>query len=536
MNPIYAIALPLLTGLVTLFWREPSNARRAFVGVSAGLQLVLALVWIGVIYATEPRALPLGNWPAPFGIFLVLDLLAAIMLGLSTLTAFATLLFGYAEQRPEIENPLRLPLVQFLMVGIHMSFLTGDLFNLFVAFEVMLIASYALMTLEADDWDIKQAVPYLTINLFGSALFLVACGFTYSLFGTLNFAGIAAAGDQVLAEHPGLLTALAVLLMLVFCIKAGVFPLYFWLPNSYPVLPTAVAALYAGMLTKVGVYVLMRLFGTVLPHELTGVHTALAWLAGLTMVFGVLGAVSRNFSRGILSFHILSQIGFMVLAIGFFTIPGSDQLPAHYAMAAAIFYIIHHIVVKSSLFMAAGTAARITGSDDLDLAGHVWRVAPLIGIVFMIQAMSLAGMPPLSGFWGKYMIIMGGMELGRLGNTGAYFLVVMSLIASILTLFSMLKIWLGAFWAEPPHVTADPDRAPWQPMARITFGLVAVSLCIGLGAEGVMQIAFAAAEQTLDQGAYHAAVYGAETPLPSGPPPAVDSLASLPAQTANLQP
>ncbi|MCX7867161.1 MAG: proton-conducting transporter membrane subunit [Limisphaera sp.] len=484
------LVVPLCTALLLLFWGRPSRGRRAMATASAVGQLVVAL-GLGIrTYDEGPWVLPVGNWAAPFGIVLVADLLSAVMIVLGSWTALMAIVYGSAELSVRVEHPLRLPLMQFLVAGINLSFLTGDLFNLFVAFEVMLIASYALLTLEADDWDIKQGFPYVAVNLAGSTLFLCGAGLAYRLFGTLNFADMAqrVAG---MADDPRVVS-LALLFLAVFGLKAGLFPLYYWLPNSYPILPAPVAALYAGMLTKVGVYVLLRIFGTVLPHELSGVHALLAWLAGATMLLGVVGALSRNFVRGILSYHILSQVGFMMLAIGFFT---------EFAFAASIFYIIHHIVVKSSLFLIGGTAALLNRTDNLDRMGNLWRHAPGLGVAFLFQALSLAGLPPLSGFWGKFAIAMEGLRLGE------YVLVGISLVASILTLLSMLKIWNGAFWnaAEDREVCLWDWR--WVRMNRVNLAMVAVSLGIGLGAEGVFQVATRAAQQVRDRDGYAAAVF-----------------------------
>jgi multicomponent Na+:H+ antiporter subunit D len=491
---ILPLLLPLLTAVTLLFWGRPSPGRRVLAAGSAAMQLVVALGLLARTLAGTPLVLPVGNWSARLGIVLVADPLAAVMVTLCTFTALAAVLYGFAEYRPAIEHPLRLALLQFLVAGINLAFLTGDLFNLFVAFEVMLIASYALLTLEADDWDVKQAFPYLAVNLTGSTLFLCAAGFAYRLFGTLNFADLAARAAAQ-SDDPRV-TALALLLLVVFGLKAGLFPLYYWLPNSYPILPAPLAALYSGMLTKVGVYVLLRAFGTVLPHDLTGVHTLLAWLAGATMIFGVVGALSRNFIRGILSYHILSQIGFMVLAIGLFT---------EFAFAACVFYIIHHIVVKSSLFLIGGTAALLNRTDNLDRMGNLWRQAPALGVLFLLQALSLAGLPPLSGFWGKYAILVEGLRLGE------YVLVALALGASLLTLVSMLKIWNAAFWfgAKDRKVCLGDGR--WRQMNRVTAGMVLVSLGIGLGAEGVFRVAQQAATQARDQAGYIRAVQAVVT-------------------------
>lgn len=484
--------LPLVTGLATLLWGRPSAARRWFLALAALVQLAVGISLLVANLSGRPLVLVAGGWAAHVGIALVADLLASIMVVLGAFTATAAVLFSFIETSRRVEHPLRLPLMQFMMAGINLAFLTGDLFNLFVAFEIMLIASYALLTLEADDWDIKQAYPYLAINLFGSVLFLGAAGLAYGLFGTLNFAGII----QQSAGMPGdpRLVLLALLLLVVFGTKAGLFPLFYWLPNSYPILPAPLAGLYSGMLTKVGVYVLLRLFATVLPHDLTAVHQWIAGLSGLTMVLAVLGAISREFIRGILSFHILSQIGFMTLAIGLFT---------PLSLAACIFYIIHHIIVKASLFLIGGTAVVLNRTDHLDRMGHLWRATPWLGIVFLLQALSLAGVPPLSGFWGKYVIIVEGLR------TGALALVAAALLASLLTLFSMLKIWQAAFWAEPKHVPVRTDDPRWRPMLWIVGGMTVVSLTIGLGAEGVLRLAERTADQVLDRAGYAARVFEA---------------------------
>lgn len=478
------ILLPLLTAIVLLLAGR-RRWRRWLVALSAAVQLGVALLLAQGAYGQPPQVLALGGWAAPYGIVLVIDLLAAIMLALGALTALAAILFGLAELPAEDENPLRLPLIQFLVTGINLAFCTADLFNLFVAFEVMLIASYALLTLEADDWDIKQAFPYLALNLVGSTLFLVAAGLTYGMFGSLNFALIAERADAM-AGTPQL-TLLSLLFLTVFGMKAGVFPLFYWLPNSYPILPSPVAALYAGMLTKVGVYVLLRIFGQVLPPDLSLSHLLMAWLAAATMIFGVLGAVSRNFIRGILSFHILSQIGYMVLAIGLFT---------PYAIAAAIFYIIHHIVVKSTLFLVGGTVVVLNRTDDLEKTGRLWLATPVLGVIFLLQALSLAGIPPLSGFWGKYMIIVEGVRQQE------WVLVFCALLAGVLTLFSMLKIWNSAFWAASAKEGVHLEERRWRPMAAVAGGMTVVSLGIGFGAEFFLRVAHEAARQLLDRPAY----------------------------------
>lgn len=475
------IILPFLTAVLTLFFRVPTSARRLLAILSMGFQLVVAVTILCLVYQKDNwLVLFLGNWPAPTGIVLSADYLSAILLILGAGMVLGTVVFQFASASCEEENPLQFPLTQFLMAGMAMSFLTGDIFNLFVAFEVMLMSSYGLLTLGATTERVKHALPYLVINLIGGALFLMAAAYCYGLFGTLNFAEISAKTAEMSGDPQVLV--LAVFLTLVFSLKAGMFPFYYWLPKSYPHLPSPIGGLYAGMLTKVGVFALFRLFATLLPPDMTLPHTIVLVLSGPTMVVAVMGALSRGTVRQILSWHILSQVGFMLLAIGLFSV---------YSLAACVFYIIHHIVVKASLFLVGGIAQRLNGTDDLKKMGGLWLAHPFVGVLFLLQALSLAGIPPLSGFWGKYMILVDGMKQGE------WILVFASLAASVMTLMSMVKIWLGAFWQENTGPALNTARVKSMSVVMAIF--VCVSLTIGLGASSVIELSQRAAKLALNQ-------------------------------------
>ncbi|MCC5807223.1 MAG: hypothetical protein JJU00_12945 [Opitutales bacterium] len=491
MQATFPLIVPFLTAIFGVLVIRSSARRRMIFTASAGAQLAYAVWMLTNVSANGPTVMFLGGWSAPFGIAIVVDHIAAIMVVLTALTALACILFGFLEVSVRNEHPLRLPLVQFLVLGINLSVMTGDLFNLFVAFEVMLLSSYALLTLEADDWDVRQAFPYLAINLFASALLVAVCGFAYGLFGTLNFAQIAQRAQEMGGDP--LLVAFGMFAMIVFGIKAGLFPLYYWLPNAYPIMPIALAALFGGMLTKVGIYVLLRLFGTLLPHDMDYLYTTLAWLSAGTMFFGVLGAASRTYIRGILSFHILSQVGFMMLAISLMT---------PYAFAAAILYMGHNIIVKSSLFLVGGATMVLNRTDRLDRTGNLWERTPVLGVTFLLLALSLSGIPPLSGFWGKYMIVVAGFTAGE------YVLVAIAIITGLLTLFSMLKIWLGAFWQKNEATPVRTDDRAWVPMTGIIAVMTVISLVIGLFPEYFIQLCMTAAHELLDKESYIQLVLG----------------------------
>jgi multicomponent Na+:H+ antiporter subunit D len=489
---VLPIILPLLTALVALFWWRPSRARRAAVALATTAQLGVAVSLLAQTAGGAPLALGVGGWGARAGIVIVVDALGALMVLLSCVTVLGALVYGFAESRVAHEHPLRLPLIQFILMGINLSFSTGDLFNLFVGFEVMLISSYALLTLEADDWEIKQAYPYLALNLVGSTLFICAAGLMYTLAGTLNFA-LLHERLAVLGDDPRLLV-LGFMLLFVFALKAGVFPLHYWLPNSYPTLAAPLAAIFAGLLTKVGVYVLIRVLGTVLPHTLTPLHETLAVLAGFTLVAGALGSVARGFVRGVLSFQVVAAVGAMTIALGWFT-------PA--AVAACVFYLVQDVVLKAGLFLAGGVAARLSGGDLLSRMGGLWKPAPAFGVVFLLLALSLAGVPPLSGFWAKLALLRAGIA------GGAYAGVALLLAASVLTLVAMLRIWHAAFW-RPAATPPDFERRGWRGMALVAALFAAGSVALGLCAEPVYRVARAAALGALEPAAYLQAVHAVE--------------------------
>ena len=488
MLPALPILIPFITGILLLLTGSRGTLSRGVSVFSLLLQILAALALAYEAYTGGMAVTHLGSWKAPIGIILVGDKVASILVILALLVTLASTLTGFSERSAESDNPMRLPLVQFLVTGIQLSFMTGDLFNLFVAFEVMLLSSYGLMTLEADPKRIREAYPYVILNLLASAIFLAGCGYAYALFGTLNFAGIAEAA-RVLADSPedaARISILTAVLALVFSIKAGMFPLYYWLPNSYPVLPPSLGALYSGLLTKVGIYVLMRLLGTMMPPDQDTLYLIIAWLGGGTMLFGVLGAVSRMGVREILAFHVVSQVGFMILAIGFFT-------PV--AFAATIFYMVHHIIVKSALFLTASGILKHFGTDNLKETGGLWKKAPLFGVIFLIMAFSLAGLPPLSGFWAKLWILMEGLS-------GKYYtLVAISLVASVLTLASMLKIWFGAFWQPAPggdSATMRMGSSVWLALGIMTV----VSLGVVLAVAPLWEASIMAANEMLDPSIY----------------------------------
>jgi multicomponent Na+:H+ antiporter subunit D len=482
------VLLPLLgAGASIVAGRSKVAQRIIALGVLAAVT-VMSIVLVLVVDRDGTIVVQAGGWPAPIGITLVADRLSAMMLAVASVMLLAVLVFAIGQTGAERNHVGFQSVYLILAAGVSLSFLTGDLFNLFVGFEMMLTASYVLITLGARADQVRSGMTYVVISLLASALLLSAIALIYSATGTVNLADLSVRMGEL---SPTLRTAFAVFLLMIFGIKAGLFPLFFWLPDSYPTAPTAVTAVFAGLLTKVGVYAIIRT-QTVLFAGQDRPQTLLLWIAGATMLIGVLGAIAQADVKRILSFHIVSQIGYMVMGLALFTVAG---------LAGAIFYIVHHIVVKTTLFLTGGLIEHAGGSGRLSRLGEMARSAPVIAVLFLIPALSLAGIPPLSGFVAKFALVEAGTGASR------YWLVAVAMVVSLLTLFSMTKIWSGVFWspAEEP-----PDRSPHAvgrlggPLLMIlpTATLAALSLAIALLAGPLYAFSERAAVELLDPTAY----------------------------------
>jgi len=491
MKPLLVlpILIPLSTAILCLALRKNRLAQRTLAAIG-----ILALTGVGTkllctVYRQGVQAVQIGQWPAPQGITLVADLFSAIMVLVAAITGLAVIFYSLAHMDSQRESHGYYVLFNFLLMGVCGAFLTGDLFNLYVWFEVMLISSFVLMSLGGVRAQLEGAIKYVTLNLISSALFLAGVGILYGMTGTLNMADLAV--KIPLVSQTGLVTACAVIFLVAFGIKAAVFPLFFWLPASYHTPPVAVSAIFAGLLTKVGVYSLIRVFTVLFVGDIGFTHKLILIVSGMTMLTGVLGAVAQFDFRRVLSFHIISQIGYMILGLGLFTTLG---------LAGSIFYIVHHIIVKTNLFLVSGVAQRVGGSFDLKKLGGLVKRYPVVALLFMIPALSLAGLPPLSGFFAKLSLIKAGLD------TRAYGIVSIALGVGFLTLFSMIKIWNEAFWKKAPQVYSEAvgiQGLLWP----IAF-LALLTVTIGFGAEGLFTISYRAAEQLLNPVEYLTAVLG----------------------------
>ena len=507
MLPALPIIIPLLTACACLLSGHRARLQRALAVLGAGGLLVAAIRLFARVWMDGVLVLDVGGWQAPFGITLVADTLAALMVLVAALMHLAVSVYSLTNVDTRRQRYGYFAFMNIMLMGVCGAFLTGDLFNLYVWFEVMLIGSFVLLVLGGGRAQMEAGIKYVTLSLLSSALFLAGVGVIYGIAHTLNMAHLSQRLALAAETDPWLVVAASVLLLLSFGLKAAVFPLYFWLPASYHTPSPAVSAIFAGLLTKVGVYALIRVFTVVLPHSDYTLNLLLI-TAGLTMLLGVLGAVSQSRIRRILSFHIVSQIGYMVMGLALLVSP--DPVVQRLGVAAAVFYIAHHIVVKTNLFLIGGTVRALAGTERLDQLGGLLNRAPWLAILFLIPALSLAGLPPLSGFWAKLAIIKAGFEAQQ------YTLTVVALFAGLLTLVSMLKIWNEAFWKPAPDDETSTDNSgqrrpqPRQLALLVTPSVVlaVLTLAIGLYPQALLSASQRAATELLDRSGYVQAVIG----------------------------
>jgi multicomponent Na+:H+ antiporter subunit D len=459
LTPLFFVVLLLMGGKNTR-WLKTVGLGGAFVMFLASL-LIFILVREEGILVTQA-----GGWKAPFGITLAIDLFSAVMLMVTSFTALMVGMFALNGLTKEHHKNKFFLFFHTLMMGVNGAFIAGDIFNLYVWFEVMLMSSFVLITLGSKKKQLEGAIKYVSMNLVGSLLFLAGIGLIYGKTGTLNMADLAnilRGNDQSFLMYSSF-----VLFFIAFAIKSGVFPLFFWLPSSYHTPPVTITALFAGLLTKVGVYAMIR-FSTLFLVELTPFwQNLILILAGLTMVIGVLTAASQFDIRRILSFHIISQVGYIIMGLGFFTV---------FSIAAAIFFTVHNILSKTATFLVGKLVYEKTGSYQLKNIGGLFKAYPWLGLLFFIPALSLAGLPPLSGFFGKLFLIMGGFKAEHYVITGV------AVWVGIVTLFSMLKIWHEAFWKPKPEEAREINKNPLKitmvlpvtifALATLAFGLTA---------------------------------------------------------------
>ncbi|MGV0696809.1 Na+/H+ antiporter subunit D [Mycobacterium novum] len=521
------VLLPTLGAALTLIvGRRPKLQQPITIGtLAADVAVTAALLFLSDREGT--LALHVGGWGpteggrGPLGITLVVDRLSALMLIVSAVVLLAVIVYaiGQGVRDGDDRQPVSifLPTYLTLSAGVSLAFLAGDLFNLFVGFEMLLAASFVLLTIGASAERIRAGIGYVMVSMTSSLIFLLGIALVYASTGTLNLAELAV---RATGMPDGTRSAVFAVFLVGFGIKAAVFPLSAWLPDSYPTAPAPITAVFAGILTKVGVYAIIRAHSLLFPDA--GLDSVLLVGALLTMLIGIFGAIAQSDIKRVLSFTLVSHIGFMVFGVA---------LSSELGMAGAIFYVMHHIIVMTTLFLAAGLIERQGGASSLKRLGGL-VANPLLAFMFLAPAFNLGGIPPFSGFIGKTAVLQAGV---RDGSVLAWCLVGGAVVTSLLTLFVLARVWTRAFWrlrsdapegelvrAAPPVLLDDIGEVAFDDRADVgrmpigmvvpTVGLIVLGLAFTVMAGPIFGYADRAAAEVLDRGEYISAVLAGGAP------------------------
>ncbi|MEM1398958.1 MAG: Na+/H+ antiporter subunit D [Pseudomonadota bacterium] len=494
---ILPLLIPLIaTGLMVALFRQPA-LHRPIALLTLTAHLFASLTLLEVVWRDGVQVMAVGTWAAPFGIVIAVDVLGAGLASVTGLVGLATLIFAGADIDEARTKVGFYPLYTGLITGVTGAFTTGDIFNLYVWFEVLLIASFGLIVLGGTKRQLDGAVKYAILNLLATTLFLIGTGMLYGVTGTLNMADLA--GKVAAAPPEAPLSAIAALYLIAFSMKGAAFPLFFWLPSSYHTPDITVSGIFAGLLTKVGVYALIRTFTLIFPDTHPTIFWVMLAIAGSTMIIGALGAIAQNDFRRLFGFILIAGIGYMLMGLG---------LENEQALTGAIYYALHSIVITTALFLTVGVIRNMTGAESLSGAAGIYGVSPLFATVFFIIMLSTAGLPPFTGFWGKALLIRGGVDAGAPWITGAL------LISAFLCLLALGKVWALAFWRKGSDLVTVPTGERHATMVGPIVALMLFTAVMGLWPGPMAGLAVRASAELTDPSGYIEAVLNADVVRP----------------------
>ncbi|MCR8645403.1 Na+/H+ antiporter subunit D [Paenibacillus sp. N1-5-1-14] len=485
---IAPVIIPLLTGMVLIVFQKNISLQRILSLAALLVTGVISVLLMNQIKDSGILTIQLGGWEAPFGISFVGDMFSALLLMATSIVSVCCVIYAFSSIGRKQEKLYFYPLFLFLITGVNGSFLTGDLFNLYVFFELFLVSSYVLISMGGAQRQLRESLKYIFMNIIASAFFLIGIAYLYSMTGTLNLAHLSLRIAEI--GQDGLITTVALLFLIVFAMKAGLL-LYFWLPGSYSVPPTAIAAIFAALLTKVGIYAIFRMFTLIFYHEPQITHLVIGILAAFSMIFGGLGAIGFWDLRKILTYNVVISVGFIMAGLVSLTTTG---------IAGSIYYLIHDILIKGLVFLIGGTIVHLTGTSDLKKISGLIRHHPQLGWMFFIAALSMVGIPPLSGFLGKVFTTKGVFEAGH------YWLGGIGLLTSLFILYSMIKLFMNAFWGET-ILSVEEEKGTTKGLLFPIALLTVASIAMGIGAEAITGYVTQAAEELLNPSLYIQAVF-----------------------------
>ena len=486
---LFPIILPFFFAILLLFFKEHIKTQRivALIGVLVSLAASLVLLW--KVKTDGIQAITLGSWPAPFGISMVSDMLSVLLVTTTLLLTLFIVIYSFTSIGEQRERFFYYPAILFLVTGVNGAFTTGDIFNLFVFFEVLLMASYVLIVLGGEKRQLRESLKYILVNVISSALFVITVAYLYSVVGTLNMADISVKIAEV--NQPGIITVIALLFLIVFGIKGSIFPLYFWLPGSYSAPPVPVLALFGALLTKVGIYAIMRTYTLFFVHDIGFTHEILMALSILTIIAGCIGALAYFDLKQIIIYNIVIAVGVILF--------GAAQMNEA-GMSGAVFYLIHDMLIKGALFLLIGIIIYITGTSNLRMMGGLMKTHAPLGWFYLIAAFGLAGIPPLSGFVGKLLIVQGAFEAGNVWGS------IIILASSLVVLLSVMRIFIYAFWGEPKMKLPKTDRKAYLRLMGPALVLVVLTIVYGVGTEWLVPFMTDATDVLLQPSIYIDAV------------------------------
>ncbi|AJY73957.1 Na+/H+ antiporter subunit D [Paenibacillus beijingensis] len=484
---VFPLLIPLCTAVLLIFLNGRLALQRWISMFGVLLCAASAAVMVYQVGHRGIQTLQMGGWMAPYGIVFVADMLAALLVLTTSVVAAACLLYAFRTIGEQRERHYFYPFFHFLLAGVSGSFLTGDLFNLFVCFEVLLIASYALIVLGGTKRQLRETLKYILINIVSSTLFVAAVAYLYGVVGTLNMAHLSVRVAE--AGQGGMLNVIAVLFLIVFALKAGLF-LFFWLPGSYSAPPAAVSALFGALLTKVGLYAIIRVFTLIFYHDAGVAHDLIGWMAASTMILGGIGAIAFSDIYRILNYNVVISVGFIAFGIA---------VASRDALDGAVFYLLHDMVAKALMFMLGGMIIQAAGTSRLQEMGGMIKRYPLLGWMFFIVALALVGIPPLSGFPGKLLMVRGGLA------DHEYALTAIGLASSFLVLYSMMRIFIQAFFGEEKS-DPQPQLPPGKGTVYSAVGLCVLIVLLGIGSEWVYSFVSQASDALVHPSVYIDAV------------------------------
>ena len=466
--PVFPIVIPALAAILMMFMPKRVQLQRAMALGALVITAIVSLFLVHTVSTEGIQTLNLGNWQAPFGITLVSDMLSALLVTTSTLLTLFIVWFAVHYFSDSYEGNYLYISMLFLLVGVNGAFTTGDIFNLFVFFEVFLMSSYVLIVLGGRGVQLRESIKYLLVNIIASALFVMSVALLYGVTGTLNLADLAM--KIPLVDNPDVITVIGVLFVIVFGMKGALVPLHYWLPGAYVVAPTPILAMFGALLTKVGVYSILRTYTLLFDGNGEFLQTFLMVLAVLTIFIGMIGAIAYNDVKLIIIYNIMIAVGVILYGI---------SVNTQTSLEGSLYYLIHDMIIKAVLFMLVGMMIGITKSGQLrDMGGLITRF-PLFGWTFFVATLSLAGIPPLSGFFGKLLIVSGGMDEGELFGP------LLVLLSSLFVLYSVMKIFLNGFWGEAKREYDGPLVPYTKRLIVPVFLLLIIAVAYGFGAEAI---------------------------------------------------